>query len=296
MKYSDNINKEAKKGMLMVISAGMCWGTTGTIQALAPAGASPVTIGSARVFGAGLLLFLWMLSQKNFSFLRGTFKASGICIAALSLTLYQFTFFSAVRITGVAIGTMIAIGSAPALAGILGRLFFKEHLSFHWYIATFLAITGCFLMAAGGNNVFASARAGGVILAFGAALSYAFEGVGLRISGSLDPLDTVTLISILSGLMALPWLFMSDISWIFQPKGFLCVLVLSFFSTILPFILFTKGLSKITLGMGYTLSLSEPLTACILSAAMLEERLSVYGLLGAGLIFSGIITLASEKK
>lgn len=291
-----NINAEEMKGTLMVVAAGMCWGTTGTIQALAPEGASSITIGSARVFGAGLMLFLWLLTQKNTSFLSGDWKIRGICLSACSLTLYQFTFFSAVRLTGVAVGTMIAIGSAPALAGILGRAFFKEHLSGYWYTATFLAITGCLLLAVSGNEIFSSVSIAGIMLAFGAALSYALEGVGLRITGKLDPIHTVALISILSGLMAFPWLIFGDISWIFRPRGISCVLTLSFFSTILPFLLFTKGLGKITLGKAYTLSLSEPLTACSLSTILLGERLSSFGMLGAALIFSGIIILASENK
>ncbi len=55
--------------------------------------------------------------------------------------------------------------------------------------------------------------------------------------------------------MALPWLITGDISWVLELKGMICVIVLSVFTTILPFSLFTKGIEKITLGKAYTLSL-----------------------------------------
>ena len=290
-------NMEEIKGGLLVIAAGICWGMTGTIQALAPEGASSMSIGSARVFGAGFLLFIWsLISKGNISLLSGNWRISGICIAALGLTAYQFAFFSAVRLTGVAIGTMIAIGAAPAIAGMLGLFFFKEHLSNCWYFSTLLAVTGCSLLAFAGKTGSTAVSIPGVILAFGAALSYAFEGAGLRMIGKQNPIHTVTIISMLSGLMVLPWLIFGDISWIWQPRGILCVFILSVFTTILPFSFFTKGICKITLGKAYTLSLSEPLTACFLSTFLLGERLSSLGLIGIIVLFSGIITLACENK
>ena len=65
---------------------------------------------------------------------------------------------------------------------------------------------------------------------------------------------------------------------------------------ILPFSLFTKGIEKITLGKAYTLSLSEPMTAWLLSALLLGERLSLIGSLGVLILFSGIITLACDNS
>ena len=289
-------NSEELKGGLLVVAAGMCWGMTGTIQALAPEKATSLTIGSARVFGAGSLLLLWILFRRR-GILRGkTWNATGILLAASGLTAYQFAFFSAVKLTGVAIGTMVAIGSAPVLAGILGRVFFKECLSSRWFISTLLAITGCFLLVAAGNSNFSSASVTGTMLAFGAALSYALEGAGLRLIGARDPIETVSLISVVSAAMALPWLITGDISWIFSLRGMICIFFLSVLTTILPFSLFAKGIGKITLGKAYTLSLSEPMTAWMLSALVLGEKLSLIGSIGVFILFSGIIILACDKN
>ena len=289
-------NSEELKGGLLVVAAGMCWGMTGTIQALAPEKATSLTIGSARVFGAGSLLLLWILFRRR-GILRGkTWNATGILLAAFGLTAYQFAFFSAVKLTGVAIGTMVAIGSAPVLAGILGRVFFKECLSSRWFLSTLLAITGCFLLVSAGNSNFSSASVTGTMLAFGAALSYALEGAGLRLIGARDPIETVSLISVVSAAMALPWLITGDISWIFSLRGMICIFFLSVLTTILPFSLFAKGIGKITLGKAYTLSLSEPMTAWMLSALVLGEKLSLIGSIGVFILFSGIIILACDKN
>lgn len=289
-------NSEELKGGLLVVAAGMCWGMTGTIQALAPEKATSLTIGSARVFGAGSLLLIWILFRRR-GILRGKkWDLTGILLAASGLTAYQFAFFSAVKLTGVAIGTMVAIGSAPVLAGILGRVFFKECLSSRWFISTLLAITGCFLLVTAGNSNFSSASVTGTMLAFGAALSYALEGAGLRLIGARDPIETVSLISVVSAAMALPWLITGDISWIFSLRGMICIFFLSVLTTILPFSLFAKGIGKITLGKAYTLSLSEPMTAWMLSALLLGEKLSLIGSIGVFILFSGIIILACDKN
>ena len=289
-------NSEELKGGLLVVAAGMCWGMTGTIQALAPEKATSLTIGSARVFGAGSLLLIWILFRRR-GILRGKkWDLTGILLAASGLTAYQFAFFSAVKLTGVAIGTMVAIGSAPVLAGILGRVFFKECLSSRWFISTLLAITGCFLLVTAGKSNFSSASVTGTILAFGAALSYALEGAGLRLIGARDPIETVSLISVASAAMALPWLITGDISWIFSLRGMICIFFLSVLTTILPFSLFAKGIGKITLGKAYTLSLSEPMTAWMLSALLLGEKLSLIGSIGVFILFSGIIILACDKN
>lgn len=289
-------NSEELKGGLLVVAAGMCWGMTGTIQALAPENATSLTIGSARVFGAGSLLLIWILFRRR-GILRGKkWDLTGILLAASGLTAYQFAFFSAVKLTGVAIGTMVAIGSAPVLAGILGRVFFKECLSSRWFISTLLAITGCFLLVTAGKSNFSSASVTGTILAFWAALSYALEGAGLRLIGARDPIETVSLISVVSAAMALPWLITGDISWIFSLRGMICIFFLSVLTTILPFSLFAKGIGKITLGKAYTLSLSEPMTAWMLSALLLGEKLSLIGSIGVFILFSGIIILACDKN
>ena len=79
---------------------------------------------------------------------------------------YQLCFFSAVRLTGVAVGTVVAIGSGPVLTGLISRLTGGGPLTVRWMVATAGAVGGCALLVASG-------RAAGVSLA----------GVGLALAG-----------------------------------------------------------------------------------------------------------------
>src|SRR5688572_15172383 len=111
----------------LVLSSAILFGTTGTAQALGP-DASPLAVGSARIaVGAALLaLFATLLARRTSA--RGTYRGTSrtfggmVWVAAAGIAGYQLAFFAAVAETGVAVGTVVALGSAPALAGLLGRI------------------------------------------------------------------------------------------------------------------------------------------------------------------------------
>src|SRR3954466_16327761 len=102
---------------LQVLLAATCFGTTGTAQAIGPGG-SPVAVGAARIVFGGLLLVL-VARGLGVRMPHVSRCAGGM---ACAVALYQLSFFAAVRLTGVAVGTVVAIGTGPAAAGALGRL------------------------------------------------------------------------------------------------------------------------------------------------------------------------------
>lgn len=292
------ISRNELTGAAFVICAGMCWGTTGTIQALALQDAPSVTVGGMRAFSAGVILLTWTLARKGKSFFSGHWNIPGVFIAALGFVLYQLTFFSSLRLTGVAIGTMIALGSSPVTAGILGRVIFAERLSRRWFIATALAVLGCSMLALGGSKGPLSVNFFGIALALAAGFSYSFQGVGLRFAsrGNKDPFDVSTAVIAIGGVLGLPWVLSNDLTWLLKPSCALAVLLLGVMSTILPYLFFTAGLRRISMGKAYTLTLSEPLTAWMLSTVVLGESLTVIGMSGVAVLFLGILILAFEQK
>ena len=111
----------AKNGIFYILAAALLWGTTGTAQALAPAGVNPVALGALRVIIGGGALLVLALSRQSF---RGIshWPLLPTAVSAVFIAAYQLSFFAAVSLTGVAVGTMVAIGSSPVAAGLLGYL------------------------------------------------------------------------------------------------------------------------------------------------------------------------------
>lgn len=284
------------KYYLFVIFAGMCWGLTGTLQALAPGGASSATIGAVRLFAAGALLLAYSLISEGFAIFRLRLSCRAIIIIALAQLAYQMSFFSAVRLTGVAIGTIIAIGLSPAIAGLMGRLFYGERLTQRWYFATAAALVGCAMLIIGRSRGGIEVNLLGCLLAAAAALSYSFLGVGVRFAGKTDTAPVISLSIALAGLFALPVLIVGDSSWMASLHGMSIVLVLSTVATIVPMLLFARGVQRVPLGSAYTLSMAEPLTASLLAVFLLKERLPVISVLGASLMLCSLYILAKAEK
>ena len=130
------------KGALLVIAAAVLWGTTGTAQALAPAGAHPIVVGTMRLVVGGLTILSFALVQGGLSLDR-SLPIPVTLIGGLTVAAYQLCFFAAVYRTGVAVGTVVAIGSSPVMAGLLDLFVERRPPRGIWYLATAMAIAGC---------------------------------------------------------------------------------------------------------------------------------------------------------
>lgn len=236
-----------------------------------------------------------MLIKTRGAIFKGPWSLKGVLISSAGLAAYQLTFFSAVRLTGVAVGTMVAVGCAPPIASIFGAVLFRERPTVVRVISTCVSVAGCVMLVLGGTTGSLHVSAAGVVLALGAAVSYALEGVGLRYV-KRDSLEASAVTCALSGLFTLPFLFAGGAGWLFEPRGAVCAAFLAVVSTAVPFTLFVTGIRRVSLGAGYTLSLSEPLTAWLLSAVVLGERLSALGTVGGCVLLLGIALTALEGR
>lgn len=286
-----NANQEHNKsGIWFVIFAAMLWGTTGTAQGLAPSGANPMTVGAIRLAIGGFALLILAISRKQL-FSGKKWPLVPTVISALFVACYQLCFFAAVAKTGVAVGTMVAIGSSPVAAGILGSLIRKEKLERKWYLATFLAVIGCILLSLSGEQL--SLNLTGIFLALGAGFSYAMYTVTIK--GLLDahsPDAVMAIVFSFAAILLTPTFFLYEWRWVLHPQGFAVALHLGIITAALSYWLFARGLKSVKVGNVATLSLAEPLTAALLGVLILGESLGTQEILGICLIFTGIAFLA----
>ncbi|MFZ0544904.1 MAG: DMT family transporter, partial [Candidatus Promineifilaceae bacterium] len=174
------------EGQWLVLAAAVLWGTTGTAQAFAPAGVHPLTVGAVRLAIGGVALMLFAGKLGRFSF-KTRLPTWPTLLGATSIAAYQLCFFAGVSLTGVAAGTIVAIGSAPVLAGFLSWLLEGERPNRRWTAATLLAVTGCILLIASGGTL--SIHTGGILLALGAGAAYAVTAhTSKRLLAENDPI------------------------------------------------------------------------------------------------------------
>ncbi len=278
---------------LLVLLSALCFGTTGTAQALGPE-AAPAAVGAARVAVGGLLLLLaaWWLAPRA----TAAWSPRAVLIGAAGVAGYQLTFFAAVADTGVAVGTVVALGSGPVFAGVLGRLVHGEPLTRRWTLATALAVAGVAVLVAAGAS--AEVSAPGILLALGAGLSYATYTVaakGLLTAGHAPEAVMARLFG-LGGLVLLPVLALADPGDLGSLDGVAMIVYLGAVPTALAYVLFARGLRHLPAGEVATLTLAEPLTAAALGALVLDERPGALAIAGVALVLAGLAVLAVPRR
>jgi DME family drug/metabolite transporter len=127
-----------------VLLAALCFATTGTAQALGPDGTTPIGVGAARILVGGALLVLVARARAR-SATRWPKAPAAAAVAGVAV--YQLAFFAAVDDTGVAVGTIVALGSAPTLAGLFEWILDRRRPPGRWAAATALACAGVALLA-----------------------------------------------------------------------------------------------------------------------------------------------------
>jgi len=290
----DSTSHSSLTGHWFIIGAALLWGTTGTSQAFAPPGYDPMVIGALRLLIGGIALLLLVMKRGELGSFRDWLQLP-ILLAAIFTASYQLCFFAAVAKTGVAIGTIVGIGSAPIAGGLLGLIFRGERPGRRWIIATLLAIVGCTLLSFSGGDIAIDPL--GILLALGAGVSYA--AYTLMIKGLLDkqsPNSIMAAVVCIGALLLSPVLFSMDINWLLQPRAIGVALHLGIATMALSYWLFARGLKTIQVGTAVTLSLAEPMTATTLGILVLGEQLSPQAFFGISLIFTGLVILVMKGR
>lgn len=286
-----NISKTVLRptyGAWLVLMAAVLWGTTGTSQALAPEAATPLAVGGLRLLVGGGVLLVWAGWRGNLQGVR-YWPRRPLIVGGVGVAAYQLCFFAGLDRTGVAVGTIVGIGSAPVLAGLLDFLVLRQPLSQRWFIATGLALAGCMLLVLTGDSNESTVDPLGILLAVMAGASYATYTLAGKFLLDVHPPDGVVGIFFgLGALIMLPLLFTVDVNWIFEPNGAIVVFHLGIVATALALALFARGLIHVPSSTAVTLTLAEPLTAGILGVVVVGEALTASAVAGSGLLFAGL--------
>jgi len=272
------------RGALLVAAAAALWGTTGTAQALGPDTASPASVGAWRiVFGGGVLLAIAAATGSLRGLLAGgSRRAAVLLLGGAVVAGYQLAFFSAVARTGVAVGTVVAIGSAPILTGLLSRVLGGPLLTLRWAVATAGAIAGCALLVLGGRR--AGVDPAGVGLALLAGGSYAVYAVTASrlIRSGLSERGVMGALFGIGACALLPVAALGENAWLVSATGVAVTAWLAIGATAAAYLLYGRGLRVVPVSVAATVGLAEPGVATLLGLVVLGESIGV--LAGAGLL------------
>ena len=275
--------------VVAILAAAVLFGSTGTAQALGPDSATPLGVGALRIAIGAAGLWLFVRGGAQVAAVRREWR--WIAIGAVGVAAYQPGFFTGTERLGVALGTIVALGSGPAFAGLV-QWGLGTRPSRAWARATGLAVTGgCLLVVAGESG--AQFDLIGLVGSLTAGLGYALYAIATRrlIERGVGSTQASAWQFSTGAVLLAPLLFAEPMAWLSEPGGLWMAFHLGLACTSLAYVLYGWGLRAVEAATATTLTLAEPVTAAVLAVTVLGERLTWYGWLGAALVALALTTL-----
>ena len=284
----------ANRGALFVLAAALLWGTTGTAAAFAPT-VGPLAIGAAAMGIGGLLQ--GSLAARTIAvhsrILAGNWRV--LALSAAAAAVYPLAFYSSMRMAGVAVGTVVSIGSAPLFAAIADFLSGRRAPSRSWLVGLITGVAGIGLLVCGParDAPVDGSRGSGIALGFAAGATYAFYTWGAtRLMRSGCPSRAAAgAVFGSAGLLLVPVVALTGgpIVAAMQPAG--VVAYLAIVPMFVGYRLFGKGLETTSASTATILTLGEPAAAALIAVAVLGEQLPVIGWVGVVMLLASVASM-----
>jgi DME family drug/metabolite transporter len=288
------VQRNSLSAILVILAAGVLWGTVGPAEILARSPAGPVALGGARILSGGLVLAVIVLLRDPGAFRALPRTAWPALLAASAATAtFQGTFLTSAARTGAAVATAVTFGIAPVSTGLCERIVLGTRLSRRWLAGTACAIAGCAFISLPQGGGPARADFLGIACGVVAGGCFGVYTVSAKrlIDGGVNMLAAVPVTLLLGGAALAPWT-LPDLMALAEPRSLGLVAWLGPVTVALAYWLYVTGLRHLAAATVGTLSLAEPLVATALGIGILHERLSLPIAVGALLLLGGLILVS----
>ena len=293
MEETTEMKKSPRGAYASILAAAALWGIIGVWNRnLMAAGLSPTGIVVVRNFG-GMLLLLAVFAVKD----RGVFRVrrehlkyffgTGI----ISVVLFTSCYFSCQKICSLAVASIL-LYTAPSFVVILSAMLWKEPVTKKKLLALALTLVGCACVCGvfdGGLTVTFT----GILLGLGAGFFYALYSIFGRYALAHYSSMTVTVWTfIFAGPASLVMLRPAEMRAVFTaPSAWLLAAGLVVFSTVAPYILYTRGLARVESGKASIMASLEPVVAALAGVLIFGEPMGPLTLLGILCVLAGVYIL-----
>ena len=278
------------KGVLAIIVASFLWGTTGTAASYSP-GVSSLAIGAFSMGIGGVLLVITARKKLLIDYKLMLEQPKIFLLGVASVAIYPLAFYTSMRLSGVAIGTVVSIATAPFFAAILERLISKKNISLQWVLSFVIGAIGIALLTLGkdqsNNNAYSINQQGlGILLGCIAGLTYAGYSWAARrlIESGIHSKSSMSGLFGCAALLLLPSLWFTGDNLFSSSVNTSVSLYMAVIPMFLGYLLFGFGLNFIHASKATLITLIEPLVATVLSVFIIGEKFKVIGWVGVALV------------
>lgn len=269
--------------IIKIVLAMTIWGSLGIVVRLIEL--PSVEVGFVRGFisGFALLIIRLFLIKDKFNY-----KIKNILIMIASgaaLGLNWILLFSAYRYTTISNATT-SYYMAPVFAVIFARFILNERLTAKKAISITISALGLILILSQNNEV--TVDEGNLLLGISsgllAAVFYAVVIISNRLVREIISIDKAIIQIISATVMLLPFIVTRGVLERPGVNSLILFFVIGIIHTALPYLLYFNNIEKVSVLNSAVLSYIDPFTAILFGFFIFGEPLSVYHLLGGGMI------------
>jgi DME family drug/metabolite transporter len=278
------------KGVIAIIITSFLWGTTGTAASYSP-DVSSLAIGAFSMGIGGVLLVITARKKLLIDYKVMFEQPKILLLGAACVAIYPLAFYTSMRLSGVAIGTVVSIATAPFFAAILERLVSKKHISQQWILSFVVGAIGIVLLTLGRDQSNDTAysvnqQSLGILLGCIAGLTYAGYSWAARrlIESGVHSKSSMSGLFGCAALLLLPSLWFTGDNLFSSSTNALVSLYMAIIPMFLGYLLFGFGLNYIDASKATLITLIEPLVATILAVFIIGEKFKFIGWIGVALV------------
>lgn len=280
--------------MVCILIAGSLWGCLGLFNRhLSALGIAPETVVMLRNLGACLILgLIFLVYDRSIFRIRLRHLPIFLCSGLISILFFTLCYFRSQQVSSLAVAAIL-LYTAPTFVVILSALLWKDRITKQKLAALVLAFLGCCFVA-GILNGALTLTPEGLLLGIGSGLFYSSYTIFGRFALKHYQPFTVTFYTFLiAGIGSLFMTSPGDLSTTFHsPMGILLSLGLMVVGTVIPYLLYTKGLSDLgDSGKASILASVEPVVASLVGIAAFGEPMTLGVVLGLVCILASVYIL-----
>lgn len=295
----DSLGKEKVKATIYVLLAGCCWGMIGFFsRALRAIDINSVQTAMLRALITLISVFVMVMIVDKGKIkidLKDIwiFMGSGI----LSIAFFNVCYFISIGENSLSLAAIL-LYTAPSLVVVMSYVFFKEKMTKQKIWALLIAFIGL-LCAVGVFSSAVQTSMVGLMAGLGSGFGYALYSIFSRIALKKYGWLTVLFYTFLfATICLLPFshpveLFSEVVS---NQSVIVSILLLGLFATLLPFLLYTKGLETLEVGTASILTFVEPVVATTIGLVVFREAATISNLGGVVLIIISLVVLNVRGK
>ncbi|MEZ8503616.1 DMT family transporter [Vibrio splendidus] len=302
MNLAINRVNEFQTGTLAILFASILWGTTGTAASFAP-DLSPLAIGAFSMGVGGLMQAGLAYRKILFAFDKLLQNKRLLAVSVLALAVYPLAFYSSMKLSGVAIGTVVSIATAPFFSALLECLISKKNnINKRWLTSFAIGVVGIGLLvfseSSSTNESGDDLKLLGIALGLVAGLCYAIYSWATKalIDKGIKSQAAMGSIFGLGAMLLLPTLWFTGENLFSSQINVLVISYLTLIPQCVGYIAFSFGLRHVTASSANLLTLFEPVVAAVLAVCVVGELIPFIGWLGMFLIVLCLLIQSKPSK